>query len=103
MHLIICGRTAHPSWAVLIWRQIDLQFDLRSFADSSRRRLLRRYLVESDGQIYVALARLICFISSESDQHLASAEQEHGFDMPKSHTPIIPFTRSWQKLPIPAA
>ena len=39
----------------------------------------------------MVLARLICFIHSESNQHLASAELEHGFDMPKSHIPIIPF------------
>ena len=67
---------------------MDLQFDLRSFVDSSRRRLLRRHLVESDGQIDVVLARLVCFIPSKSNQQLTSAELEHGFDPPKSHIPI---------------
>jgi hypothetical protein len=37
----------------------------------------------------VVLARLICLIPSESNQHLISVELEHGFDMPKSHIPII--------------
>jgi len=36
----------------------------------------------------VALARLICFIPSESNLHLTSAELEHGFDLPKSHIPV---------------
>src|SRR6266478_9907599 len=95
MHLIICSKAAHASWAVLIWCQIDHQFDPQSFVDSSRRRLLRRHLVESDRQIYVVLARLICFIPSESNQHLTSAKQKHGFEMPKSHIPIIPFLGTW--------
>ncbi len=36
----------------------------------------------------MVLARLICFIPSESNQHLTSAELEHGIDLPKSHIPI---------------
>src|SRR6266478_7521880 len=94
MHLIICSKAAHASWAVLIWCQIDHQFDPQSFVDSSRRRLLRRHLVESDRQIYVVLARLICFIPSESNQHLTSAELEFGFDLPKGHIPMTPFSRT---------
>jgi len=47
--------------------------------------------------MYVVLARLICFIPSESNQHLTSAELKHGFDVPKSHIPIIPFLRTWPK------
>jgi len=43
----------------------------------------------------VVLARLICFIPSESNQHLTSAELQHGFDMPKSHIPITPFIRTY--------
>jgi hypothetical protein len=38
----------------------------------------------------VVLARLICFIPSESNKYLISAELKHGFEMPKSHIPIIP-------------
>ena len=46
----------------------------------------------------MVLARLICFIPSESIQHLTSAEVEHGFEMPKSHIPIIPFHGSWPSI-----
>ena len=41
----------------------------------------------------MVLAGIFCFIPSESNQHLTSAELEHGLDMPKSHVPIVPFHR----------